>query len=408
MLDLMINHLSRQSPEFQDFERHGRRSASADLFITLDKVWPDGSPADEDVAQIFLRKPKAPFSTVTIEDTGMQEQIWTSFGTADWSEQVDLDVTSTATKALITGWLRDFSAHGVRIVRLDAVGYVIKKPGTSCFMVEPEIYDFLEWVTGVAASFGLAVLPEVHDGYATHQRLASHGFWTYDFVLPGLLLHTFQTGDATRLAAHLAGSPDRQFTTLDCHDGIPVRPDLDGILEPIEMLDLADRVQRHGGNVNRILSDHDADEIDVHQVNSTYYSALGGDDERYVAARAIQVFAKGVPQIYYVGLLVGENDRVAVERTGEGRAINRHNYSTEEIGKALIRPVVQRVFDLVRLRNTHPAFDGDVCIESDNEHSIRLRWVRGDAALALEVDFASGRATVVDQGRRSRIAEWAG
>ena len=80
-------------------------------------------------------------------------------------------------------------------MRLDAVGYVIKKPGTTCFMVEPEIYEFLDWVTEVAGSFGLAVLPEVHDGYATHERLSAHGFWTYDFVLPGLLLHAFETGD---------------------------------------------------------------------------------------------------------------------------------------------------------------------------------------------------------------------
>ena len=107
MLDVMINHLSRQSPEFQDFQRHGRRSRYADLFITLDKIWPDGKPSDGDVARIFLRKPNAPFSVVTIEESGEQETIWTSFGTADWSEQIDLDVTSTATKALITGWLRD-------------------------------------------------------------------------------------------------------------------------------------------------------------------------------------------------------------------------------------------------------------------------------------------------------------
>ena len=84
-----------------------------------------------------------------------------------------------------------------------------------------------------------------------------------------------------------------------------------------------------GGNVNRILSDAHADgEVDVHQLNCTYYSALGGDDDRYVAARAIQLFARGVPQIYYVGLLAGENDHDAVERTGEGRAINRHDYTT--------------------------------------------------------------------------------
>ena len=52
-------------------------------------------------------------------------------------------------------------------------------------MVEPEIYEFLDWVTEVADSLGLVVLPEVHDAYATHERLAAHGFWTYDFVLPG-------------------------------------------------------------------------------------------------------------------------------------------------------------------------------------------------------------------------------
>ena len=408
LLDLMINHLSRQSPEFQDFQQHGRRSPYADLFITLDKVWPDGNPADGDVARIFLRKPGSPFSTVTIEDSGTQEQVWTSFGTADWSEQVDLDVSSTATRLLITKWLDDFAAHGVRIVRLDAVGYVIKKPGTSCFMVEPEIYAFLEWVTEVAASFGLVVLPEVHDVYATHERLAAHGFWTYDFVLPALLLHTFQTGDVRRLGAHLAGSPDRQFTMLDCHDGIPVWPDLEGVLDATEMLALADRVQQQGGNVNRILSDRDRDEVDVHQLNCTYYSALDCDDERYVAARAIQLFAKGVPQIYYVGLLAGENDRAAVERTGEGRAINRHNYAHDEIEADLKRPIVGRLLDLIRLRNSHPAFDGEVSIQADDAHSIRLRWVRGDVTLALEVDFTAGQATLLDQGGQRLIAEWPG
>ena len=63
VLDVMVNHLSRRSVEFRDFERHGRRSAYADLFITLDKVWPDGEPPAADIARLFLRKPHAPFST---------------------------------------------------------------------------------------------------------------------------------------------------------------------------------------------------------------------------------------------------------------------------------------------------------------------------------------------------------
>lgn len=88
------------------------------------------------------------------------------------------------------------------------------------------------------------------------------------------------------------------------------------------MLRLADLVKRQGGNVNRILSDSHADgDVDVHQLNCTYYSALDCDDDRYVAARAIQLFARGVPQIYYVGLLAGENDHGAVVKSGEARSI---------------------------------------------------------------------------------------
>jgi sucrose 6(F)-phosphate phosphorylase len=407
LLDLMVNHLSRQSPEFQDFLRRGRASPFADLFITLDKIWPGGDPAADDVARIFLRKPNGPFSTVTISDSGAAERIWTSFGTADWSEQIDLDVTSGATRALITDWLRFLADHGARIVRLDAVGYVIKKPGTTCFMVEPEIYDFLGWVTNVAGSFGLAVLPEVHDVPSTHERLAGHGFWTYDFVLPALLLTAFRTGQTDRLANHLARSPTSQFTMLDCHDGIPVRPDLDGILEPAEMLGLATGVQERGGNINRILSTAHAGGVDIHQLNCTYYSALDEDDERYVAARAIQLFARGVPQVYYVGLLAGQNDHKAVDVTGDGRAINRHDYSLGEVDEALQRPVVRRVLELVRLRNTHLAFEGELYVESDRKGSIRMRWQHHDAQLALEVDVARGHSELIDGGLARVLTEGA-
>jgi sucrose phosphorylase len=404
LLDLMINHLSRQSPEFRDFEQRGRSSRYADMFITLDKIWPDGTPPAADVARIFLRKPESPFSTVTIVDSGYPEQVWTSFGTADWSEQIDLDVTSGTGRAFIADTLRFFASQGVRIVRLDAVGYVVKKPGTSCFMVEPEIYDFLGWVSSVAESHGLVVLPEVHDHQPTHERLSEHGFWTYDFVLPGLVLHAFETGEARRLADHLARAPRRQFTNLDCHDGIPVRPDLDGILEPAEMLALAEHVRRLGGNVNRILSDAHSDGGDVHQLNTTYYSALGCDDDRYIAARAIQLFARGVPQVYYVGLLAGENDPAAVIRTGEGRAINRHDYTTGEIDAAMQRPVVRRQLELVRLRNTHPAFDGELEVEADDASSLGLRWQDGEAVCALHVDLVTGRATIATaSGEASRI-----
>jgi sucrose phosphorylase len=191
---------------------------------------------------------------------------------------------------------------------------------------------------------------------------------------------------------------------LDCHDGIPVRPDLDEILRPREMLRLADLVERQGGNANRILSDAHADGgVDVHQLNCTYYSALDRDDDRYVAARAIQLFARGVPQVYYVGLLAGENDHQAVTESGDGRSINRHDYTVSEVEAAIRRPVVRRILDLVRLRNVEPAFSGRLDVTTVDPATLRLTWSLGADDCQLEVDLRSGRAAIAK--RRDGIEE---
>ena len=146
LLDLMVNHISRQSEFFQDFLKFGRNSKYADLFITLDKIWKDGNPVEEDISKMFLRR-KTPYSTFKIEETGVEETVWTTFGKENPSEQIDFDINSEKVKELLRDFLVNFSKQNIKIVRLDAVGYIIKKLGTSCFFVEPEIYDFIDWVT---------------------------------------------------------------------------------------------------------------------------------------------------------------------------------------------------------------------------------------------------------------------
>lgn len=393
LLDVMVNHISRQSPEFQALEREGPRAPEANLFITPSKVWPAGDPPASDLALLFLRRRRGPFSTI-ITAHGEPVTVWTTFGEGEVSEQIDLDLTGDAGRALVERWLAGLASHGVAMVRLDAVGYVVKKPGTSCFMVEPEIWSILDWAKGVAARHGLELLPEVHDVQETHAKISAHGLWTYDFALPALVLHALTTGEAGRLAAHLAASPDRVVTTLDCHDGIPVRPDLDGVLTPGEIGSLATMAVARGGNVSRIISHSPAaDLVDAHQLNIAYFSAVGLDEERYLAARAIQLFARGIPQVYYVGLLAGANDDAAVAATGEGRAINRHDFTREQIDAALARPVVRRLLELIRLRNTHPAFDGSLAVSSD-QRTIRMAWRNRRDEVALAVDARSGEARI--------------
>jgi sucrose phosphorylase len=137
-----------------------------------------------------------------------------------------------------------------------------------------------------------------------------------------------------------------------------------------------------------------SDGFDAHQINCTYYSALDCNDDAYIAARAIQFFAPGVPQVYYVGLLAGENDQTEIARTGERRAINRHNYSQEEIEDQLHKPVVERLLDLIRFRNEHRSFQGAFEVIPTGDQVLKLAWQNGESRSTLTVDLATDRTWI--------------
>ncbi len=395
MLDLMVNHISRQSEYFRDFLKAGRRSPWADLFITLDKMWPDGKPSPEDLSKMFLRR-QFPFSRFTIEDTRMEEVVWTTFGKQDPSDQIDMDWRSEAYRKLMTGFMAGFTRNGVKMVRLDAIGYVVKKIGTSCFFVEPEIFRFLDWIRSLADSFGIELLPEVHAHPATQLKLSEHGFWIYDFILPYMILEALLLRKSGKLQRYFAVRPHRQFTMLDCHDGIPVKPDLDGVYQSEDARRVVQTCVERGANLSLILSaEHkDSDGFDVHQVRCSYYSVLDRNDDAYLSARALQFFAPGIPQVYYVGLLAGENDTEAVRRTGEGREVNRHNYSLAEISARVRTEVVQRLVRLIRFRNEYPAFNGVFQVMESEEGVVRLRWQKDRAICTLTTDLQSGLSEI--------------
>jgi sucrose phosphorylase len=396
MLDFMVNHVSAQSSFFQDFLEIGRRSKSADLFITLEKFWPDGKPVQEDIERIFLRRAQ-PYSKYPIRQTGESEIVWTTFGKTNPSEQIDLDVHSPLTRELFTGFFANFGRNNVKMVRLDAVGYVIKKPGTSCFFVEPDIYEFLEWISNLAHSMDIEVIPEIHAEYETQFKLAQKGYWIYDFILPYAVLDAFINQTFKRLKQYLLVRPHHQFTMLDCHDGIPLKPDLNGMYRPEDAQRVIDICLERGANLSRVISPShkDADGMDVHQIRGSYYSMLDCNDTAYLAARAIQFFTPGIPQVYYVGLLAGKNDNEAVERTGEGREINRHNYTLAEIDRETKKDVVKRLIALIKFRNAHPAFNGGFEVGVCDDQTIDLSWSDGDTFAKLVIGLCPLSATIL-------------
>ena len=76
-----------------------------------------------------------------------------------------------------------------------------------------------------------------------------------------------------------------------------------------------------------------------------------------------------MPQVYYVGLLAGENDMALLRRTGVGRDINRHRYDAAEVDLALSKPVVRDLNFPVRIvvAPTHREPDG-LAMSSRNKY----------------------------------------
>lgn len=160
-------------------------------------------------------------------------------------------------------------------------------------------------------------------------------------------------------------------------------------LIPSQELDLlVEAIHAKSGGQSRRATGHAASNLDLYQVNCTYYDALGRNDRDYLIARALQFFAPGIPQVYYVGLLAGTNDLKLLEETRVGRDINRHYYSGYEVQEALARPVVANLLKLIRFRNEHSAFQGTFSLLSDADSLLEIRWKNAETWVRLKVDFS--------------------
>ena len=300
--------------------------------------------------------------------------------------QMDLNIKSDLVWEHYDNTLKTLSNYGAKIVRLDAFAYAPKEPGKKNFLNEPDTWDVLEKVKQLADKYNLSLLPEIHASYGegNYETIASKGYMTYDFFLPGLLIYTLERHSADLLvkwAKELVDKNIRVVNMLGCHDGIPLL-DLKGMLPENDIQDLIDTIVGRGGYVKDL---HGAKNM-YYQVNATYYSALGEDDKKMLLARAIQMFMPGKPQVWYLDLFVGKNDHEAVKRAGEGghKEINRTNLSMADIEESLKKDVVKKQLELLHLRNTHPAFgfDSNFTANSDGTN-LTLGWEKDGHSIKL-------------------------
>jgi len=408
MADMIINHVSASSPQFRDWLARGQASPSAGMFLTYGTAFPGGATEDT-LMRLYRPRPGLPFTPYTFGDSS-KTLIWTTFT----PQQVDLDVRHPVTRAYLFRVLDSLAGAHVSHVRLDAVGYAVKTPGLTSFM-NPETFKFIDEVSAWCHERDLDVLVEVHSHYLRQVEIAAQVDYVYDFALPPLVLHALTAADPGPLLTWLRRRPGNAVTVLDTHDGIgiiDVGPDVTdrsrpGLLSPAQLDQLVETIHANSGGTSRQATGAAAANVGLSQVNCTFYDALGRDDDRYLLARALQFWTPGTPQVYYVGLLAGVNDMDLLACSGIGRDVNRHYYTASEIHASLARPVVQALTRLIRFRNTHPAFDGDMTCFA-GPASITMKWAHGHDEAILDADLATGRAQVTwtadGTRRRARLA----
>lgn len=417
--DIVLNHLSVASPQFKDLLKNGKESKYKDFFINWNEFWQGQGQMNEEgiivpfkkhLDKLFMRKTGLPILKVPFPD-GTEQPYWNTFyqkitaspidGTKEYLGQMDVNGKSPMVWDFYEKTLAKMNGYGCQILRLDAFAYLHKEVGHTNFFNKPGTWDYLERINEIAKKNKLLLLPEIHAEYGLHlhDEVAKRGYVIYDFFLPGLLIHAIEKHSSKVLIAWAKEIVAKGFQTvnmLGCHDGIPLL-DLkgkevdgeyrNGLLSDEEIDEMMQLIFARGGRVKNLYG-ADGKKISYYQVNATYYSALGENDKKMLLARAIQLFMPGTPQVWHLDLFAGKNDYTAADAAEQGghKEINRTTLTIAAIEKGLKREVVTKQLDMLRLRNTHPAFAGTPTFESDKE-KLDISWQSGQHWICLKANL---------------------
>ncbi|WP_343328276.1 glycosidase [Polaribacter staleyi] len=470
--DIVLNHLSVNSPQFKDLLKNGENSKYKDFFINWNTFWKENGtknkegiviPKEEFLSKLFMRKSGLPILKVPFPD-GTEKPYWNTFyqeinyqkiniedlievsprafknaeliceiinsaidkklnlesvDFVDYNEfkkeiiqivekkktflgQMDVNAKSELVWDFYEETLSKVKTFGCKILRLDAFAYLHKEIGQTNFFNKPGTWTYLDRINEIAKKNDLILLPEIHAEYGLdlHDEVAKEGYQIYDFFLPGLMIHTLETSNAKALltwANEIISKGYKTVNMLGCHDGIPVL-DLkgkevngkynNGLLKDAEIESIMNTILERGGRVKN-LYDPAGNKISYYQVNATFFSALGENEQKLLLARAIQMFMPGIPQVWYLDLFAGKNNYAAADKGGSGghKEINRTTLSNKDIEQGVKTDIVLNQLKIMRLRNTSKAFKGTININENSENELNITW-------STKKDFAQLKANL--------------
>ena len=362
MSDVVINHASAGHDWFQQFladEAPGR-----DYIMT--------ATPDDDVAQVTRPRPSP--LLMPVQTKAGEKLVWCTFS----PDQVDLDFSNPDLLCEFIRLLKFYIDAGVRVFRLDAVGFLWKQPGTNCLHL-PQTHEIIKLMRTLIDHLDETVLLVTETNVPNHENVAYFGNGNeahiiYNFSLPPLLVHALLTGESMYLRRWMMSMAPSQdgcaFLNFSAsHDGIGLRP-VEGLLPQEEVDKMIEAVQSFGGRLTmRAYQDRQV----PYEMNTTLFCALkgtidGADDlqvPRFIASQTIMMSLEGIPAFYVQSFLASENDEALAEKTGQNRSLNRKQWQAAEVdaGLADMSSPMARIFhELTRrlhIRKQQKAFHPD-------------------------------------------------
>ncbi len=379
MFDFVCNHMSAKSKWFENYIN--QTPGYEDFFISVDP--------ETDLSAVTRPRALPLLTPFTLHD-GSVRHLWTTFS----EDQIDLNFASPEVLIAMVDVLLHYLMEGARYIRLDAVGFMWKIPGTNCIHLEQthRLIQLFRAITDRVAP-GTVLITETNvphkDNISYFGDGENEAQMVYQFSLPPLVLHAVHCQDVRALcqwasSLKLPSMKTTWFNFLASHDGIGLNP-LRGILPESEILSLVEKLQQEGALVN--WKNNPDGTRSPYEINVTYLDALSAkeseDNERiarFILAHAVLLSFPGVPAVYIQTILGSRNDYDGVERLGYNRAINRKKYRAGEIdaeledNKSLRHSIYHRLTQLIAIRRTEKAFhpDSQTIFETSGAHVFKI------------------------------------
>jgi len=360
MFDLVANHISSESIWFKEYLKGNPKYN--DYFISMDK--------DTDLSSV-TRARTHPLLT-KFKRKGEDIYFWTTYS----PDQIDVNFANENVLLEIIDVILFYAGKRARVLRLDAIGHIWKKLGTSCINLK-ETHYIIQLIRAILNEIfpNILLLTQTNVPHKENISYFGNGYdevqLVYQFALPLLVLHTFYTGDASRLlkwASHIKNVSDKTtfFNVLATHDGLGVVP-VKAILTDKEITDIADNIKERGGFVSYKTVKNGVKE--PYEMNITYYSAIADSKnseelniKKFIASQAIILSLLGIPGIYIHSLFGTENYLEGVKETGQKRTINRKKFQYNKLKKDLVNSdsrehkIFTEVTKLIYKRKSEKAF----------------------------------------------------